>query len=240
MAGSPRNRFDGFEIDYAARTRRRKRAWRDRRLRRRIVLLSAALFAAMWLVVFVQLASGNDPALRRNLDRRKTRNALQLRAELSQMTTWGTRQARVAAQRLTAAEALQRRLQQAAEAGYALRQRDAGLRRELSQAATELRQAAAAAAHVEGCVRRPPALRAATAASTAAAAASVTRAACPERSGARSRAGRSGCRRRHRLRRRPPRRSRRGRRDRRVAAAAANCFSPRPAPRAPRCARRCR
>ncbi len=170
MAGSSRNRLDGFEIDYAARTRRRKRAWRDRRLRRRIVLLSAALFAAMWLVVFVQLASGNDPALRRNLDRRKTRDAVALRAELSQMTTWGTRQARVAAQRLTDAEALQRRLQQAKHLDTLLRQRDVGLRRQLSQAATQLRQAAAAAAHSKAA---SAGAGASTAASTAAAAASA-------------------------------------------------------------------
>jgi hypothetical protein len=173
MAGSPRTRFDGFEIDYAARTRRRKRAWRDRRLRRRIVVLSIALFAAMWLVVFVQLASGNDPALRRALDRRKARDALQLRADLSQMTVWGTRQARIAAERLTAAEALQRRLQQAESLDARLRQRDAGLRRQLAQAAGQLRQAAAAVAHAKAASAASAGASTASAATAAAAAATA-------------------------------------------------------------------
>ncbi|HUO70510.1 MAG TPA: hypothetical protein VMU39_07020 [Solirubrobacteraceae bacterium] len=179
MAGSPRTRFDGFEVDYAARTRRRKRAWRDRRLRRRIVLMSVALFAAMWLVVFVQLASGNDPALRHALERRKARDAVQLRAELSQMTEWGTRQAGIAAQRLTAAQALQRRLQQAESLDAQLRRRDAGLRRQLAQAAGQLRQAAAAVASSKAAAAASAGSGASSAATAAAAAAASSAAPTP-------------------------------------------------------------
>jgi len=50
----------------------KKRRARIRILRRRVVACSVALFLALWIVIFVQLASGHDPALTANADRRTT------------------------------------------------------------------------------------------------------------------------------------------------------------------------
>jgi hypothetical protein len=181
MAEASQTRRGDVEIDYAARTRRRKRAWRDRRLRRRVVLLSIAMFVAMWLLVFVQLASGNDPALRRSLARRAARDSAQLRAELSLMTRWGGQQARVAAARLSAWDTLQGRLQQAQGQDRQLRGEDAQLRRQLAQAAGQLRRAAATAtaARSNAGVSSAAGASSASTASTAAGAAAAAAAQAP-------------------------------------------------------------
>jgi hypothetical protein len=128
--------YDTDQIDFAARARLRKRARRTQRLRRRVVVSSVALFIAAWLAVFVQLASGNDPALRRAAARANARSAAQLRASLSQVTAWGSRQAAISAHRAYGERILRARLAQA-------RADDALVRKRLLQANARLAAAAA-------------------------------------------------------------------------------------------------
>jgi len=54
---------DRLEAKGLARARLRARRRRVRKIRRRTLHGSLALFAAVWAVVFGQLVSGNDPAL---------------------------------------------------------------------------------------------------------------------------------------------------------------------------------
>lgn len=53
-----------LEAKALARAKARARRLRTHTIRRRTIRGSLALFAALWTVVFAQLASGNDPALR--------------------------------------------------------------------------------------------------------------------------------------------------------------------------------
>jgi len=153
--------YDTDQIDFAARARLRKRSRRTQRLRRRVVVSSVALFIAAWLVVFVQLASGDDPALRRAAARANARTAAQLRASLSQVTAWGSRQAAISAHRAYSEQILRARLAQA-------RADDALVRKRLLQANARL--AAAATAAIKAAAAQAAAAKGATSTSAASAA----------------------------------------------------------------------
>lgn len=56
---------DRLEAKGLARAKVRAKRRRARSIRRRTVRSSLALFAVVWTIVFVQLVSGNDPALSR-------------------------------------------------------------------------------------------------------------------------------------------------------------------------------
>ncbi len=152
--------FGTDQIDFAARARLRKRGRRTQRLRRRVVILSVALFIAAWLAVFVQLASGNDPALRRAAARANARTAAQLRISLSQVTAWGSRQAAISAHRAYSEQILRARIAQA-------RADDALVRKRLLQANARL--AAAAAAATKAAAAQAAAAKGSTSASAASA-----------------------------------------------------------------------
>jgi len=137
---------DTEQIDFAARARLRKRARRTQRLRRRVVVSSLALFIAAWLAVFVQLASGNDPALRRAAARANARSAAQLRAGLAQVTAWGSQQAAIAAHRAYSEQILRARLAQARADDALVRKRLLQANARLAAAATAATKAAAAQA----------------------------------------------------------------------------------------------
>jgi hypothetical protein len=61
---------DPLDARALARARRAAMLRRARRIRRAVAGLAVALFAAMFLVVYVQLASGHDPALVANAAKR--------------------------------------------------------------------------------------------------------------------------------------------------------------------------
>src|SRR5450755_3749727 len=162
--------YDTDQIDFAARARLRKRARRTQRLRRRVVVSSVAVFIAAWLAVFVQLASGDDPALRRAAARANARTAAQLRASLSQVTAWGSRQAAISAHRAYSEQILRARLAQA-------RTDDALVRKRLLQANARL--AAAAMAATKAAAAQAAAAKGSTSTSAASAASSPASASAP-------------------------------------------------------------
>ena len=68
--------MDPFEkIERKRQARHRIRAQRERaaRLKSRVVAISLICFALLWGVVFVQMATGNDPVLSDSSDRKSTR-----------------------------------------------------------------------------------------------------------------------------------------------------------------------
>jgi hypothetical protein len=72
MTRSPRSPRTAEQLDARALARRHRDALRRRtlRIRRSVAGLALALFAAAFLIVYVQLASGHDPALVANAARR--------------------------------------------------------------------------------------------------------------------------------------------------------------------------
>jgi uncharacterized membrane protein YgcG len=72
MTRSPRSPRSAEQLDARTLARRHRDALRrrTRRIRRSVAGLALALFAAAFLIVYVQLASGHDPALVANAARR--------------------------------------------------------------------------------------------------------------------------------------------------------------------------
>jgi hypothetical protein len=60
------------EAKALANDRRAELRWRARRIRRSVVAIAAVLFTTLFLVVYVQLASGHDPALSASSKARST------------------------------------------------------------------------------------------------------------------------------------------------------------------------
>ncbi|MDX6721152.1 MAG: hypothetical protein QOJ63_3406 [Solirubrobacteraceae bacterium] len=58
---------DGFDPRQRAATARRARARRIQAVRMRVAAMAVALFVAAWSGIFVQLVSGDDPALAKDL-----------------------------------------------------------------------------------------------------------------------------------------------------------------------------
>ncbi len=111
---SPREKLDARVL---ARTRREAMRSRARRIRRSIAGGAAALFTAAFLAVYVQLASGHDPALSANAARRTTVAATLIASNTS--STSASASATAAAERAAAAKRVAAAKRAAASASVA-------------------------------------------------------------------------------------------------------------------------